>query len=172
MAADGGDPRYLAATVTVPARDARIAATARDIARGSTAPQAQAEAILAWMGANVRPAPVDVFNALDVLDRREAECQGHAYLYTALARALGIPTRVVNGIVYSEDYRGFLYHTWTESVIAGRWVAIDPTFHEIPADATHVKLVEGETAADLGPLVDWVGRLQVKVLAIDGRAIR
>jgi hypothetical protein len=37
----------------------------------------------------------------------------------------------------------------------------------VPADATHVKLLEGETAAELAPLVDWVGRLKVRVLAVE-----
>jgi transglutaminase-like putative cysteine protease len=46
----------------------------------------------------------------------------------ALARSLGIPTRVVNGIVYSDDYAGFYYHTWAESLLDSGWIAIDPTF--------------------------------------------
>ena len=87
----------------------------------------------------------------------------------ALARALGIPTRVVNGVVYSEDYDGFLYHTWAESFVGGTWLPVDPTFAMAPADATHVKLVEGETLAELAPLVDWIGRLQVRVIAVEAR---
>ncbi len=123
--------------------------------------------LVAWIADNVRKAPVDVWSALDVLEKREAECQGHTYLYAAFARALGIPTRVVNGITYSEDYQGFLYHTWAESLVEGRWLAVDPTFGTVPADATHVKLVEGETLADLTPLVDWVGHLQLRVIAVE-----
>jgi transglutaminase-like putative cysteine protease len=102
-----------------------------------------------------------------VLRTREAECQGHAYLYAALARALGIPTRLANGIVYSEQFDGFLFHTWAESLVNGRWIAVDPTFGTVPADATHVKLIEGETLAQLVPLADWVGRLKVRVLAVE-----
>ena len=51
--------------------------------------------ILRWLGQNIEKSPIDAFSALDVLKRRKAECQGHAYLYAALARALGVPTRVV-----------------------------------------------------------------------------
>jgi transglutaminase-like putative cysteine protease len=115
----------------------------------------------------VRTSPADVWTALDVLDTREAECQGHAYLYAALARSLEIPTRVVNGIVYSADFEGFLYHTWAESLVDGHWIAVDPTFGTVPADATHVKLVEGETLAELTPLVDWIGRVNVTVLSVE-----
>ena len=162
-----GDPRYLASTVAVPARDPAIRATARTIAGGTADARAQVSLLVAWIADNVRKAPVDVWSALDVLEKREAECQGHTYLYAAFARALGIPTRVVNGITYSEDYQGFLYHTWAESLVEGRWLAVDPTFGTVPADATHVKLVEGETLADLTPLVDWVGHLQLRVIAVE-----
>lgn len=161
------DPRYLASTFPVPARDPRIRATAREIAGNATGSRAQVERLVAWIRVNVRTSPADVWTALDVLDTREAECQGHTYLYTALARSLEIPTRVVNGIVYSEDFEGFLYHTWAESLVDGRWIAVDPTFGTVPADATHVKLVEGETLAELTPLVDWIGRLSVRVLEVE-----
>jgi hypothetical protein len=75
-----------------------------------------------------------------------------------------VPTRVVNGLVYSPDFGGFLYHTWAESLADGAWRAVDPTFGQTQADATHVALVRGETLAELTPLVDWVGNTRVKVL--------
>ena len=167
--AGAGDPRYLATTLQVPVRDARIVTLAREIAGDATDQREQVQRIVTWIDRNILKSPADAWTALDVLQTREAECQGHTYLYAALARALGIPTRVVNGIVYSEDFGGFLYHTWAESLIAGRWLAVDPTFATIPADATHVKLVEGETPADLAPLVDWVGRLKLRVIAVEYR---
>ena len=161
------EARYLASTFPVPARDPRIRAAAREIAGDTNGRRAQVERLVAWIKDNVRTSPADVWTALDVLDKREAECQGHTYLYAALARSLEIPTRVVNGIVYSADFEGFLYHTWAESLVEGRWIAVDPTFGMVPADATHVKLVEGETLAELTPLVDWIGRISVTVLAVE-----
>jgi transglutaminase-like putative cysteine protease len=161
------DPRYLASTFPIPAHDPAINAKAREIAAGTSDAREQVRRLVAWIEANVLASPADVWTALDVLKTREAECQGHAYLYAAFARALRIPTRVVNGFVYSADYDGFLYHAWTESFVDGRWLAVDPTFHEVPADATHVKLVEGETLADVAPLVDWIGRVKVRVLAVE-----
>jgi len=166
-AADATDPRYLASTFTVPARNALIGLTAREIAGTAREPAVQVRRIVDWIAANIRTTPADAWSALDVLERRAGECQGHAYLYAAFARALGIPTRVANGIVYSEDFGGFLYHSWAESLVDGRWLAVDPTFGMVPADATHVKLVEGETLAELAPLVDWVGRLRLRVLAVE-----
>ena len=161
------DPRYLASTFPVPARDPRITATARDIASGTDDAREKVQRLIAWIRQNVRTSPADVWTGLDVLDTREAECQGHTYLYAAFARSLGIPTRVVNGIVYSEEFQGFLYHTWAESFVAGVWLAVDPTFGTVPADATHVVLVEGETLAELAPLVDWIGRLKIRVIEVE-----
>jgi hypothetical protein len=42
--------------------------------------------------------------------------------------------------VYADD--GFYYHAWTELWL-GRWVSADGVFGQLPADATHIKLVEG-----------------------------
>lgn len=163
----GSAPRDLASSLPVPAHDPLIVATARDIAGTNRDAQQQVQRIVEWMGTHIRVSPADVWTALDVLRTREAECQGHAYLYAALARALGIPTRLANGIVYSEEFGGFLFHTWAESLVDGRWIAVDPTFGALPADAARVKLVEGETLAELVPLADWVGRLKLRVLALE-----
>jgi hypothetical protein len=87
-------------------------------------------------------------------------------LYAAFARAAKIPTRVVNGVVYSKNHQGFLYHTWAESLVDGRWMAIDPTLRQIPADATHIKLIEGERMGDLLPLVDLIGHIKIEIIAV------
>ncbi|MFO1312149.1 MAG: transglutaminase domain-containing protein [Burkholderiales bacterium] len=165
-AAGNNDPRHLASTFTVPATNATITSLAGQIAGDAGNERERMARLLAWIQANIRKSPADAWSALDVLRTREAECQGHAYLFAALARSLRIPTRVVNGLVYSDDHGGFLYHTWVESFVDGRWIAIDPTFGAMPADATHVKLVEGETFADLTPLADWIGRLRMQVIEI------
>lgn len=157
--------KYLEPSITVVSVDPAIALLARNVVPASLSPPARIEAILEWLAANIRKEAADVFTARDVLDQRRAECQGHAYLYAALARASGIPTRVMNGLVYSEQHGGFLYHTWAESVIDGRWRAVDPSFDQSEADATHIALLEGEASADLVPLVDWVGRTRIRVLA-------
>jgi hypothetical protein len=157
-------PLYLAPTLAVPARHPKIAELARQIVGGAVSGQEQVRKLLSWIGENIEPAPVDAFSAMDVLKARKGECQGQTFLFAALSRSLQIPTKVVNGIVYASGEQGFLYHTWAECLIGGAWVAVDPTFGQLPADATHIKLVEGETPADLFPLVDTMGKLSVRVL--------
>jgi hypothetical protein len=156
---------HLLPSIAVPSTDPRIRELAATVGAGASAGTGQVQAILAWLKDNIRQEPVDSFSALDVLATRRAECQGHAYLYAALARALGIPTRVVNGLVYSPELGGFAYHAWNESLLAGRWVAVDPTFGQLGADATHLKLGYGESIADITPLLTWMGVTKIEVLA-------
>lgn len=158
---------YLQPSITVQSHDPSIRLTAREIVAGAPTRREQVARLIEWLQKNVERAPLDVFSALDVLEKRKAECQGHAYLYTAFARSVGIPTRIMNGLVYSQDFNGFLYHSWAESVVDGRWLAVDPTFGQTAADATHIKLLEGENLADLMPLMDWVGKVKLRVLAVE-----
>jgi len=159
---------YLRGSVTVPSSHTGIRRLAADITADAAGDAERIDALVRWIDENVDRKAVDVFSALDVLETRAAECQGITYLYSAFARSLGIPTRVVNGIVYaSEQGDGFLYHTWAESRLDGRWTAVDPTFGQPRADATHVKLVEGETLAEMAPIVNVMGRLKARVVEVE-----
>ncbi|MCI0401878.1 MAG: transglutaminase-like domain-containing protein [Gammaproteobacteria bacterium] len=157
---------FLQSSLSVPAAHTLIDRMAHAIAQNATNTSEQVRMLIDWIQDNIEREPVDVFSALDVLDQRKAECQGHTYLYASFARALGIATRVANGIVYSEEFNGFLYHTWAESLIGGQWTRVDPTFGQVPADATHIKFIEGEHLADLAPLVKVIGRVKVDVIAV------
>jgi hypothetical protein len=163
-AAPGSADEALRPSAIVTSNDPKI----RELARGLVDERAPAHdkvaAILVWINANIAPEAVDAFSARDVLDAKRGECQGHAWLYAALARALGVPTRIVNGLVYAPEYGGFLYHTWAESLIDGDWRAVDPTFGQAQADATHLALGRGESMADLVPLVEWMGKTRIRVV--------
>jgi hypothetical protein len=162
--AGSAKPADLQPSVAVPSADRRIRELAASIVAGKPTAREQAQAMLDWIGRNVRKEPADVFSALDVLTSGRAECQGHAYLFAGLARASGIPTRVANGLVYSAELKGFAYHAWNESLIDGEWLAIDPMFGQLEADATHLRLVYGENLGDLAPLAGWIGSTRIEVL--------
>jgi hypothetical protein len=158
--------RYLRPTLAAPSRQGDIVGLAHSIGGGASDPGEKLARILAWIDANIAKEAVDAFSASDVLRERRAECQGHSYLLAALARALGLPARVVNGLVYSEAHGGFLYHSWNEVWIEREgWRPVDATFGQRIADATHVKLIEGESAAELVPLVALLGRVRVEALS-------
>lgn len=155
----------LSSSVLVQADDPRIISTARSIV-GETLKADEAAALLnSWVYKHLRKVPVmGVPSATEVLDLGRGDCNEHTVLFTALARALGIPTRMAAGVVYSENITGnpaFYYHAWPE-IYLGAWVAIDPTFNQFPADATHIKLVEGELDAQLA-LMRVVGNLRIDV---------
>jgi transglutaminase-like putative cysteine protease len=156
---------YLRASLSIESKDVRIREAAQQIVGPITEPITQVSELVEWLQRNISKEPVDVFSALDVLIGKKAECQGHALLYTALARALGIPSKVVNGLIYSAERQGFLYHSWAESYVAGTWIPIDPVFDTLIVDATHIKLLEGETPADCLPLIEMVGKLRSRILS-------
>jgi len=171
--AAAGDARqaapYLLPSLAAPSNERRFLELAQSIAGDAGGAQARIERLLAWIDANIAKAAVDAFSAADVLRERRAECQGHAYLFAALARALGLPTRMVNGLVYSAEHGGFLYHTWNEVWLEGAgWRPVDATFGQPLADATHVALAVGESPAEIAPLAAMVGR--ARVAAITGIA--
>jgi transglutaminase-like putative cysteine protease len=74
---------------------------------------------------------------------------------------MGIPTRLVGGLVYMENL-GFLYHAWAESYIDG-WIAVDPTFNQLGVDATHIKLVEGTSWISILKLGSVVGEVKARI---------
>lgn len=166
---DSKAPMPPGSSLAVPASDARIIRLAKEIAANSNSDEQKLRSILRWLESNIRQEAADGFSALDVLASRRAECQGHTYLYAALARASGIPTRVANGLVYSAGHRGFLYHTWAESLVQGAWRAVDPTFGQPIADATHIKIVEGEDYGDVAPIVNLIGKVGAKIRSYEYR---
>ncbi len=155
----------LAGDALLPVDHPRIVEEARRIVGDETDPWRQALAIYTWVYENIeKRAVLSVPSALDVLDTRQGDCNEHTVLFTALARAVGLPTRIALGVVWSEELNGFYYHAWPE-VYAGRWVRMDPTLGQPLADATHVKLATGDVA-EWARILPYLGRLQIDVTDI------
>lgn len=82
--------------------------------------------------------------ANEALASREGDCTEHAVLMSALSKIVGIPTRLVTGLVYVGGQDGtFGYHEWVEVWMGDRWIAMDPTFGQDIADPTHIKFTQG-----------------------------
>ena len=99
-------------------------------------------------------------SALQVLESRQGDCNEHTVLYVAMARSLGLPARTAVGLVYLDG--SFFYHAWPE-VWLGEWVAVDPTFGQYPADASHIRFVVGGLAQQV-EIIRLIGRLNIEVL--------
>ena len=153
------DPKYLEESPEVQSKHPMIRALARELVGDTQDDWQVAQDINRWVHINLEKELVDTVTALDALYERRGECQSHTYLFTALARSAGIPTRIVNGLVYSNEFAGFLYHAWPE-VYVGEWRALDPTFGQSVVDATHIKLTEGTKDGPFG-LMEFVGKIEI-----------
>lgn len=139
---------------------------------GEESDSVKASALLVkWVSQYVEDSMVvSIPSALSVLEQKKGACKEHSVLFVALARSLGIPARMVAGLVYSDAYliKGFYYHAWAEVYLTGpdgkngRWVRVDPTFNQFPADATHLRLKIGNLE-DMVSLMQLVGQTRIEV---------
>jgi hypothetical protein len=162
-----GAPELLVADAFVQANHPTIRRQAERIVADRPLSWGRARALHEWVYANLEKEPViSIPSALEVLARRRGDCNEHAVLYTALARSVGVPTRIAIGIVWSDELGGFYYHAWPEVLVGERWIWIDPTLGQETADATHIKLLNGgiETWTQLLP---FLGRLEIEVLEVE-----
>jgi transglutaminase-like putative cysteine protease len=152
---------YLQPTALIQSDDKRIRDQASKILTGEKDAREAAKKLNEWVYISIDKKPVvSIPSALEVLSQRVGDCNEHTTLYTALARAAGIPTRMIAGIVYMDN--GFYYHAWPE-VWLGAWTAIDPTFGQFPADATHIRFIIGDIDRQ-SEILRLVGKLKVEVL--------
>ena len=143
------------------ADDPAIVALAVRIAGNERDPRVVAERINRWVFDSLaKEITLSVPNAVQVLRTRRGDCNEHTQLFTALARAVGIPTRIATGLAYVNGR--FYYHAWPEIRLRD-WVAVDPTFGQFPADAAHLRFVRGGLTRQ-GELLRLVGTLRIEVL--------
>jgi len=142
--------------------DARIVALARRLRGDTRDPTVAARRIYAWVHDSLRKSvAVTIPSAIQVLESRSGDCNEHTQLFVALARAAGVPARAVAGLTHVGGK--FYYHAWPE-VFVGKWVAVDPTFGQFPADAAHLRFVYGGLARQ-AELLRLMGTLRIDVLA-------
>ncbi len=144
----------------------RIIDQAREIVDESDDRWTKISKLYTWVYENIEKTIVISFpSALEVLESREGDCNEHTVLYAALARSVGVPTRIAVGVVWSEQLNGFYYHAWPE-VFMDRWIGIDPTLGQPLADATHVKLLTGNIE-EWPKLAPYLGQMQIEVESIE-----
>ena len=155
---------YLRATTYIPADDPQFRSLAEKVLGGETDSAKAAAKIAAWVHKTMTPDPsiATLRTAADIVRSPRGVCRDYATLFTAIARAAGLPTKQCIGIAYADGR--FLYHAWPEVWVGNdTWVALEPTWGAPFADATHIKLAEGEIT-DIYALSHDLGTYQVKVL--------
>ena len=121
----------------------------------------KAKKIVDWLYRHIEKRPVlSVPNATETLENRVGDCNEHAVLLAAMARAAGIPAQVEAGLVYQRGR--FYYHAWNVLYL-GEWITADATLGKIPADVTHIRLVRGGADRQVD-LMGVIGKLKLEIL--------
>lgn len=166
-AATVADQPWLVSSPALQADHPDVVRQAKTIVGALTNRLEAVQALAAWVHRHVAKQPaVSLPSALDVLQKRQGDCNEHTYLFVALARAAGIPAKILVGLVYAElagQVGAYYYHAWPAANV-GEWMELDPTFGQMRVDATHLALAEGELAGQM-KLLGLIGRLQIEVLA-------
>jgi hypothetical protein len=152
----------LAPTPFINSDDTAIRASLPRILGSRTDARDRVDALMRWVNANMRKAPAfSVPMASDVFKRRVGDCNEHAVLFAAMARAAGIPCAIASGMVYSDDH--FYYHAWNVVFVDGRWTDVDATFGQFPADATHIILAVGDITDGI-EVLQFVRKAKIRIL--------
>jgi hypothetical protein len=113
--------------------------------------------------------------ASEVARNREGDCSEHGVLLAALGRSLGIPSRVVCGIVYVPTFKEadqvFGFHMWTQFYLGDQWVDFDAAQRETDCNPTHIAFaVSSMKDAAMGefafPLIKLMGQIKLQVLDV------
>ena len=137
---------------------------AKEIVGDETDAYAASSLIQEWVYDNVRKTfSAQLTNSLDVLGQMQGDCTEHSMLYIGLARAAGLPAKEVAGLIYVDRNTapGFYFHQWAK-VWVGQWIDVDPTFDQNIADATHIKLSEGDLMEQT-KLLPVIGQINVRI---------
>ncbi len=143
-----------------------IVKKAREIVASAENKAEQAKKLLTWVHKHVKKQPLlSVPNALETLMNLKGDCNEHAMLLAALARAAGIPAEIEAGLVYMRGR--FYYHAWNVLYL-GDWVTADAVLGQMPADVTHLRFVRGslERQADL---LGLIGQVQLEIISETGK---
>lgn len=125
-----------------------IAKLAREGAGEAATDVAKMKALETFVRGYIREKNLSVgyASALEVAKTREGDCTEHAVLLAALGRSLGIPTRVVDGLAYTNSFGGaervFVPHAWVHAWVDGRWQSFDAALNGF--DAGHIALSVGD----------------------------
>jgi hypothetical protein len=162
--------RHISPEPLIESDDPLIRAEAEQAVRGATTYRDRAERLTRHVAGLLDKKPtISLPSARDVLRTKVGDCNEHTVLFVAMARSIGMPSRIAVGLVFMHG--AFYYHAWPEVYVTegpgrGLWLPVDPTLNQFPADATHVRLARGglDRQAAILPLI---GRLKVTVTGLE-----
>ena len=129
--------------------DPRIIKAAADAVQGAATKKDEVAKLTQFVFRHVEQKGLDrgYAPAVATLESKAGDCTEHSVLLSALLRARGIPTRLIDGVIIDGTHAG--YHEWVEAYLDGEgFVPADPTFGQFPAGPERLKLAEGSTLPD------------------------
>lgn len=130
------DMTFLLPSPEIQSTDPRIVELALDIAGHANTQREALELINEWIVTNLRydwegyrsgSYQTDAHDAVTIMEKRMAVCEGYSRLFAALARAAGIKTKFIHGKGYTGAQWGG--HAWNEVLIDGKWLNVDSTWN-------------------------------------------
>ncbi|MDP6959261.1 MAG: transglutaminase-like domain-containing protein, partial [Planctomycetota bacterium] len=123
-------------------------------------------ALLKWLNKNALPSyRPEITDALGALKSGAAGGPGRTALFTAMARASGIPARRVTGLVHRDGYLS--YNEWAE-VWHGGWRPVDPGRGALHLSGEYMRLAVIGEQFDLYRNLDVPQALKVQLATLGG----
>jgi transglutaminase-like putative cysteine protease len=176
---------YLQPTETIECKHPRITALAQKITGGVEDEQEKTRRLFLWVRDRIKYALDNPFwelthyKATAILDRGQGYCVQKAMVLCTLARASGIPARlifadIINHMVPKEYLQMagtnlFVYHCYTDMFLKGEWIQATPAFDRKLSEKMGYPLVEfnGHETAIFAP-TDAHGRKFVEYIRDHG----
>jgi transglutaminase-like putative cysteine protease len=143
--------------------DPRVSQLARLALRGTRDAAEAARRLASWVSGNIAPgAPSGLIGLQRTLETRRGDSSDRAVMFVVMAQSVGLPARPVAGLVYAGGR--FQFRAWAE-VHLDRWIAVDPTLGQFPADANHIRLLTDGLARP-AELVSLVGAVRPRLVGL------
>jgi len=158
---------FLKSTPFIQAGHPKIVQKASEIVSRAEDDLTKAQKLVAWVYKNIKKRPVfSVPDAVETLENMSGDCNEHAVLLAALARAVGLPAEMETGLVYMQGK--FFFHAWNVFYIrnCNGWITADASLGQLPADVTHLRFIRGalEKQANLAALI---GNLKLDIVEME-----
>ncbi len=164
--------QYLEPNAYIQSDDPEIMRRARELAGTEKDAFRAALAMERWVAENMKfDLGIAFAPATEIIRDKRGTCVGYATLLASLARAAGIPSRVVLGYVYVLGIFGG--HAWAEVMIGEEWIPLDAAVvNEGAADATRLALVasslaEGPGGVSIGAAQQVFGQVGIEVMEFE-----
>ncbi|MFT3710246.1 MAG: transglutaminase-like domain-containing protein [Archangium sp.] len=161
---DPNGGKNLKATIAVESDNPEIIKLAQQIVGTEKNSWLAAQKINEWVNKNLtKDYGASSDSATGVLKERKGDCTEHSLLAVSLLRAIGIPAKRVDGLVYLKNDDGvpaLYWHEWVEAYV-GEWTQMDPTFGQNVAHPARLAVGE-ESSAEITPLIGSMTVLDVK----------